>query len=109
MALLATILFLREVEVSTAVASAWPFDHEALEISWLLPGSKSDHMALGVTRSWPCLCGLENFFCPYHLAVAHWAWLTASRHYTDAASTPLFPTEGGSHPNKVQVLPAAWR
>ena len=80
------------------------FDHEALEISWLLPGSKSDHVALGVTRSWPCLCGLENFFCPYHLTTSHWAWLTASVHFTAAADTPLFPTESGNHPNKVQVV-----
>ena len=61
-------------------------------------------MALGVLRSWPCLCGLENFFCPFHLAVEHWAWLTASEHFTVAADTPLFPTMDGKHANKVQVV-----
>ena len=59
LALLATMFLLREVEASTSVAAAWRFDHSRLEISWNLPGSKSDHMALGVTRSWPCLCGLS--------------------------------------------------
>ena len=104
LALLATIFLLREVEASTALASAWTFDHEALELTWLLPGSKTDHMALGVHRSWPCLCGLENFFCPFHLAIEHWAWLTAIEHFTCAADTPLFPTMEGKHANKVQVV-----
>ena len=58
MALLASIFLLREVEASTALAAAWTFDHETLEISWMLPGSKSDHMALGVSRTWSCPCGL---------------------------------------------------
>ena len=26
------------------------------EITWSLPGSMPDNMALGVRRSWPCLC-----------------------------------------------------
>ena len=48
MALLASIFLLREVEVSTAVAVAWSFDHENLEISLNLPGSKS--------TIWPLEC-----------------------------------------------------
>ena len=80
------------------------FDHENLEVSWNLPGSKSDHMALGVSRSWPCLCGLANFFCPYHVAVSHWKWLKASPCFAAADTTPLFPTISGRHPNKVQVV-----
>ena len=101
---MATIFLLREVEASTALASAWTFDSEAMEITWLLPGPKSDHMALGVQRSWPCLCGLDNFFCPYHLALEHWAWLIANEHYTCAAESSLFPTTLGNRANKVQVV-----
>ena len=104
MALLATIFLLREVEVSTSVASAWRFDHTCLEVTWNLPGSKSDHMALGVSRTWPCLCGLANFFCPYHTAVAHWEWLLASTNFTSPEETPLFPTMGGKHPSKSHVV-----
>ena len=61
-ALMATIYLLREIEASTALASAWTFDHETLELTWLLSSSKTDHMALGVRRSWACLCGLDHFF-----------------------------------------------
>ena len=104
MALLATIFLLREVEVSTSVAAAWRFDHACLEVSWNLPGSKSDHLALGVSRTWPCLCGLDNFFCPYHTAVAHWKWLLASSSFTSPEATPLFPTTSGKHPNKAHVV-----
>ena len=104
MALLATIFLLREVEVSTSVAAAWRFDHACLEVSWNLPGSKSDHLALGVARTWPCLCGLANFFCPYHVAVSHWDWLKASPHFTSPEATPLFPTAAGKHPSKTHVV-----
>ena len=61
-------------------------------------------MALGVQRSWPCLCGLDNFFCPYHLALDHWAWLIANEHYTCAAESSMFLTTLGKHANKVQVV-----
>ena len=54
MALLATIFMTREIEASTAKLSAWSWDHEALEITWLVSGSKSDPLALGVKRTWPC-------------------------------------------------------
>jgi len=101
---MATIFLLREVEVSTSVAAAWRFDHDKLEVSWNLPGSKSDHLALGVSRSWPCLCGLANFFCPYHVADAHWNWLIASTHFTTAEATPIFPTLCGRLPSKVHVV-----
>ena len=46
----------------------------------------------------------KNFFCPYHVAAAHWTWLVASPHFTASGATPLFPTLRGQHPNKVQVV-----
>ena len=70
--------------------SAWGFDHDAQVLTWQLPASKSDHMALGVKRSWPCLCDLPGLACPYHLAVQHLSWLRASPHFVDE-ETPLFP------------------
>ena len=76
LALLASVCLLREVEASTAVVSAWTFDHEAMEVTWMLPPSKSDHLALGATRTWGCLCDIPNFCCSYHLAVEHITALT---------------------------------
>ena len=55
---------LRDVEASTANISAWVLGDTKLELAWLLPGSKSDHLALGVKRSWGCLCELPNFARP---------------------------------------------
>ena len=78
LALLAIVFMLREIEVGAARVSAWEFDHKALEVTWRLPGSKTDHMALGVLRSWACLCDIPDFACPYHFAVEHLQWLRAS-------------------------------
>ena len=64
LALLSTLFLLREVESGTAKVAAWSFDHKDQEISWNLPGSKTDPMALGTTRTWGCLCELPNFACP---------------------------------------------
>lgn len=42
LALLSTIFLLREVDASTALASAWRFDDEAMEVTWTLRGSKQN-------------------------------------------------------------------
>jgi len=52
LALLSTLFLLREVESGTANVSAWSFDHCDKELSWNLPGSKTDPLALGTTRTW---------------------------------------------------------
>ena len=74
--LLAIIFFLREVEASTSRVSAWSFNDEAKVLTWNLPGSKSDHKALGVKRTWPCICGHKVVPCPYHLASLTWSGWT---------------------------------
>ena len=104
MAILSSQFLLREVEASTARTDAWTFDHEALELKWNLPASKSDHMALGVARSWPCLCDLPDFACPYHVAVEHMAWLRSQPNFVDGNSAPLFPTMDWQHPGKRAVV-----
>ena len=102
-ALLATIFILREIEASTAVLSSWTLDDEALELAWKLPATKTDHLALGVTRSLPCLCGITSLCCPYHLAVDHVKWLTGSVHFV-GPTTPLFPTVDGRVSEKACVV-----
>jgi hypothetical protein len=101
--LLAIIFLLREVEASTSRVSAWSFNDEAKELTWNLPGSKSDHRALGVKRTWPCICGHKVVPCPYHLAKAHMEWLEASPHSTDP-DAPLFPNVKGAMPSKATVV-----
>ena len=102
-ALLAVAFLLREIEASTAVLGSWTIDTDTKEISWRLPATKSDHMALGVTRTWPCTCGLDTLVCPYHAAVEHQEWLTNSKWFAGPC-TPLFPTSKGKHPSKQAVV-----
>ena len=104
LALLSTLFLLREVESGTANISAWTFDHSDKEISWNLPGSKTDPSALGTTRTWGCLCELKDFACPYHLAAEHMQWLQDHPTLSADGDSPLFPTEGGSHSPKNKVV-----
>ena len=104
LALLSSLFLLREVESGTAVASSWSFDHADLELTWNLPGSKTDPMALGTSRTWGCLCDLPEFACPYHLAVEHFGWLQRHPLYRTGAMFPLFPTECGNHAPKAKVV-----
>ena len=94
MAIMAILFLLREVEITTARISSWKFNTEAMEITWLLPGSKSDHMALGVQRTLPCFCGIDHFACAYHVGLEHLRWLKHSGHSLDP-DAPLFPTHTG--------------
>ena len=104
LALLSTLFLLREVEAGTAKVSAWSFDHADLEISWNLPGSKTDPVALGTSRTWGCLCELRDFACPYHLAVEHSQWLLEHPTLRSDGDAPLFPTACGNHPLKTKVV-----
>ena len=104
LALLSTLCLLREVESGTAKVSAWSFDHCDKEISWNLPGSKTDPLALGTARTWGCLCELKDFACPYHLAAEHFQWLRSHSTLSSQGDAPLFPTVCGSHPPKTKVV-----
>ena len=104
MAILGCIFLLREIELSTARTDAWTLNYETSELAWNLPASKSDHMALGVSRSWPCLCELPDFACPFHLAVAHMTWVREQPNFVEGISSPLFPTLRGQHASKDKVV-----
>ena len=103
LALLSCAFLLREVEASTAKANAWTFDHDRSELSWMLPTSKSDPMALGISRCLGCLCGVEDFCCPYHVALDHWSWLRLQPCFRKP-DCPLFPTALGTHAPKTTVV-----
>ena len=104
LALLSILFLLREVESGTAKVAAWTFDHEDQELTWNLPGSKTDPMALGTTRTWGCLCDLPNFACPYHLAKEHMQWMCDHPTVRSDPDSPLFPTEAGDHAPKTKVV-----
>ena len=70
-AILSTLFLLREVEAASSMISAWHLHREAMELTWHLPASMSDHMALWTRRTWGCLCGMPSFACPFHVAAAH--------------------------------------
>ena len=103
LAVLSSIFMLREIEASTALVSAWNVTHDPPELTWLLPSSKSDHLALGVRRSWPCVCGHAIIPCPYHIASRHLVWLATSG-FENGEDAPLFPTAGGKVPSKASVV-----
>lgn len=102
LALLASIYLLPEVEASTATVSAWDLDAVDMELTWSLLFSKTDRLALSTKRTWGCLCGLEGFFCPYHLAREHLDWLRSTSSATPAS--PLFPTDAGGFASKASVV-----
>ena len=104
MVLLACIFLLREVEVSNSMRSAWSFDLDSLEVTWHLPASKADHLALGTKRTWGCLCEVAGFGCPYHLAREHFTWLLASGLVVPEVDGPLFPTVKGLVASKFTVV-----
>ena len=103
LSLLAVLFLLREIEVTTARVGAWSLSDVDQTITWHLPASKSDHLALGVQRTLPCMCGLEALPCPYHLALEHIQWLRSSGH-PDEDSSPLFPTSTGAVASKRSVV-----
>ncbi len=72
--MLASMFLLREVEAANALVSAWSFCHDNKELTWLLPASKSDHLALGTRRTWGCRCDDPGLCCPAHVALAAWTW-----------------------------------
>ena len=72
-----------------------------MELTWSLPSSKTDPLAPDTKRAWGCLCGLEGFFCPYHLAREHLDWLRSTSSATPAS--PLCPTDAGGFASTASV------
>ena len=66
----ATFFLLRELEASTARRHNVRLNTEELSVTIRLSASKTDPMALGVERTWGCVCvgGSDPKLCPYHMA-----------------------------------------
>ena len=107
--LLGSIFLLREIEIAASRVCHLSFDHAAHEVTWSLSCSKTDPMALGVSRTWGCLCCCPTLPCPYHLAslVIERAVSFAHQHGLDeeaACELPLFHNLEGGIPSKASMV-----
>ena len=86
---------LREIELSTALASSVSLNDEIVEESFCLPVSKTDPRALGCTRSWGCVCdGRHSTPCACHATKEQINWLEENFPGTPLEELPLFPNQG---------------
>ena len=97
-AVLCTFHMLRGAEAACALASSLVVDAERCTESFSLSGSKTDPQAIGVVRTWGCVCsGNRDLPCPYHSAVAIQDHLmqTFGINGVLPIDMPLFPDEHG--------------
>ena len=88
------VYILREIEVSTARASAVSFNHEKNEESFCRPASKTDPRAIGCVRSWGCVCvGHHKTSCAYHALEEQIEWLAEKFPEIPFTELPLFPQD----------------
>jgi len=96
---------LREIEISTALASAVSFNHDKAEESFCLPVSKTDPRAIGCSRSWGCVCdGHHNAPCAYHALKEQTEWLANTFPDVPFTELPLFPQINGNIVDKAAVV-----
>ena len=101
--ILGSFFLTRELELACA-----RYQHLSIgqgKVTWVLPATKTDVHAIGVTRSWGCICGGEAKPCPYHAAV--WLRDALQVHFGDRVMEidfPLFPTLAGGTVSKASVV-----
>ena len=99
---------LREVEPAAAKVEHVKLSADQLSVDWLLPTSKTDPRAVGVTRSWDCCCPVESLrpACPVCAIVRQLdrARLASARLGAETASFPLFFTSDGKEVGKVAAV-----
>ena len=91
---------LRELEASTALRSNVRLNHRDKTATFRLSASKCDPRALGVERTWGCVCADADDggapACPYHAAVRQHAILEDRfGKIKEDDRIPMFPTETG--------------
>ena len=100
----------REVELSLALA-----EHVTIEgriVVWTLPASKTDPMAVGLSRQWGCVCGSSGMTweirtpCAFHAAVHHFGHLQERFGNEESlpSGLPLFPSASGRAVSKEEVV-----
>ena len=102
---------LRELELSTMVATSVSLDTSKQIVSILLPSTKVDVMALSCTRSWGCVCDediiRQRARCPYHVAKSQLELIRAMfGDLVDSDGFPFSPGRDGKPMTKERMIKA---
>ena len=104
---------LREIELSAAMFSHVSVPPDGLSASCLLPTSKQNCRAVGVTRTWDCICDLPTLgrSCPVHALVRQLARVQALsvQLRRDPSTMPLFPSADGLEVDKADLVATIFR
>ncbi len=95
---------LRELEAASAKLGHVVFTSAPPQVHWELPTSKTDLQALGVARTWGCVCEGPNVLCPVCFMARHVERLGEAFPGTPPDQLPLFPTIAGGVPQKRDVV-----
>ena len=108
-AIAGTLFLLREIELSAAQVGHVTFplpEHSA--VTWLLPSSKTDPRAVGVSRTLDCMCDISEMggICPVTILQRQRdvASTLAESLGRDASSFPLFPDAAGNEITKAAAV-----
>ena len=105
MLVVASFFMLREAEMSAATVGHLHMDEVKKEVTLTLSVSKTDVKALGVQRSWGCVCsGMPRTPCPVCFLAAHIKVLAHEFGEPLPKDLPLFPTATGEVPTKAKVV-----
>jgi len=100
-----TFFVLREMELSTSLASSVAVNKEKLQVTVALPVSKTDPKAIGYTHLWGCVCGGRlDTPCCHHALIVQLVWL--DRAFLDVARAGLavFPQCNGDTASEASVV-----
>ena len=109
---LGSFFLARELEISCAKCAHLTLDYNSKEVTWNMPVSKNDVLALGTYRTWGCVCATTTKYgCPFHSASRHLdrVSLIASRLNCERAILPLFPNPDGQVVSKILVVESITR
>ena len=110
-AVLGSAFMLREIELAAARLSHVNVDTSVCSFSLKLPNSKTDHAAIGCSRSWSCVCdtGVQvSRVCPHHTSIRHLERVTAFRNslcgLDCSCDFPLFLCAVGTTVKKEKIV-----
>ena len=95
----------REIELSGALQHEMSVHDHGKVCTWLLPASKKDHEAAGVTRTVECMCDMAQV-CPTHYLQRYLQNLKdfGEKLGIDSDALPLFPNPEGRALKKSEVV-----
>ena len=94
-----SFFLLREIELAAARVEHVTIAPDQRSVEWLLPTSKTDPRAVGVSRGWDCCCGTPSMdmACPVHALIRQVRRSTSLALHSGIpiSDMPLFPTADG--------------